>query len=586
MAAPTNVAKILNPHAAALIFNFRDRLGSEITPAQAVDRLDRTIISSLSIVSMRTTKTKGEPAGTFEIVLAPLKNWVSTLTSGSWIVIMMGRRPIQQSDFSSASADLVKMVGRIDSVRANVTANQQTGAMQTSYIVTGQDWGQVFNNMLYVDPLVDDPTQGAIGSATKLNLNSVVVDEDNNATIKSSSRLVRTLVDFWGKPLKNFDQAAQEANIVVSNETTFTLPAALVNFLNLQIGTPNDSQRLTDILDINSGVPDGTKNDNYKAVNDSAGFLNPADLYGVNAIWQILMAHCNPTLNELYCDLRFERDGSPSLSLYHRIRPFVIRDFSDITDEIRQSGESQSEDVFQQIQALLSPFKNIKRTVIPVEEIISIDAGTNWRDKYNFVEIRPAFSDAANISTYLKNKAQVTDRLAFAREGFRPMIATTRQFPLDKDGQLSIKQAGNWKYLLREWHFDTHRLLNGSISFMGQPKHIEVGSNLMLDASILGPSFNQTQQELQNASGKLLVHVESVSHQFSVSQDGARSFTTTVQFVRGIVADQNGNPLGQYAGRLDSDATIITRPQEDNREVIATSSTNDPDTNNLRPIKR
>ena len=27
-----------------------------------------------------------------------------------------------------------------------------------------------------------------------------------------------------------------------------------------------------------------------------------------------------------------------------------------------------------------------------------------------------------------------------------------------------------WKYIFKEWFFDTHKMLNGAVSFMGQDK--------------------------------------------------------------------------------------------------------------------
>src|SRR5271169_1522042 len=93
------------PHAAVLIWNYEDRLGAEDSPdaIEVNTVIGPVLISTVSLMSISTKKSKGEPVGRFEINLAPTKNWVSDLTSGSWMVIMMSQNPITKADIANVN---------------------------------------------------------------------------------------------------------------------------------------------------------------------------------------------------------------------------------------------------------------------------------------------------------------------------------------------------------------------------------------------------------------------------------------------------------------------------------------------------
>ena len=66
-------------------------------------------------------------------------------------MVMMSNKPITEESFIRPDRELVKMVGRIESVRTEVNVDG-TGTRSTRYFVSGQDWGSVLNNTIYIDP--------------------------------------------------------------------------------------------------------------------------------------------------------------------------------------------------------------------------------------------------------------------------------------------------------------------------------------------------------------------------------------------------------------------------------------------------
>ena len=74
-----------------------------------------------------------------------------------------------------------------------------------------------------------------------------------------------------------------------------------------------------------------------------------------------------------------------------------------------------------------------------------------------------------------------------------------------------------------------------------------------------------------------MAHIETVQHSFTVDDGGARSYRTTIQFVRGVVVNGNNEPVGE--GMLDQDATDVDQHADRNQlNTISTSDiNNDPD---------
>jgi hypothetical protein len=154
--------RIKTPHAAVLIWNYVDRIDTptgefDATGVTKLNEIENetkpVIVSTLSCVSIQTNKSKSSPEGSFNLVLAPYKNWTSTLTAGSWCAVLMSNTPITEDDLTRADREKVKMLGRIETVRTETNVDDE-GARHTMYYVSGIDWGSIFSSQLYIDPLI------------------------------------------------------------------------------------------------------------------------------------------------------------------------------------------------------------------------------------------------------------------------------------------------------------------------------------------------------------------------------------------------------------------------------------------------
>jgi hypothetical protein len=568
--------KLTTPHACVIIWNYDDRLGVTPTTTATINTVNQVILDTISCMSIHTSKGKGSPAGSFTVELAPWRDWVSQITAGSWCTILMSNQPITQAQLANADPSYVKMIGKIESVRVDVNVNEE-GARQTRYIVSGTDWGHIFNNVLYIDNLIaaaSDPTNQ--GNTIAIALQKQMFGNGNAPqSFKVADNLV-ALLGIFGASSSGLVEASNAINRLDKSIYDFLIPTQMAQYFNFidGDGNINQSTTLSDLLTLQTGRL--TSYNSYSDTNEAFGFIDPFSLQGTNSFWQILMDNSNPALNEMYNEIEWDQSNQgtvgPSLTIYNRIKPF-----SYLTNPPSNGAET----------SIRSPFTLLKTHMIDNIKVVSVSAGTNWRDKYNFVEVRPLFQDFDILAGWTGQKSQGSDPLAFNREGFRPMIVGTKQFPVDPtnpSGTYDANLLTSWVALLKEWFFDTHKLLNGTIVMTGVTEYIGVGNNILFEVGLISPTMN-----INNAANNsintnyILAHVENVDHSFTVSPDGARSYTTTVQFVRGIVVNKSNNnfiPVG--SGSLDELASTLQNIEYKN--TVNTFSTSDGISDPTHPI--
>lgn len=581
--------RIKTPHAAVIIWNYKDRVSqptgatnSSGTTRQDVDLVEETIVSTVSCISIQTSKSKSQPDGSFNLVLAPNKNWVGAITPGSWCAILMSNEPITKDDLSRANRKKVKMIGKIESVRVQTEA-QADGSRRTLYYVTGVDWGHVMNNVIYIDNLIASPkdpkTQGNYAATA---IRSMLFGKNNSPQSYLVIDNLSSLLTIFGKSVIERKEAKIINRLGGTQIYNLSVPQQVVDYFNFtKISQSNKSKnkkrlysntltkakdgkrrQLNDMISLITGYLKDY--DEYYPSDEAYGYIDPFSLQGTNTFWQILLDNSNPALNEMFCEMRWLDDESLALAVYNRIKPFSYKDY-------KGSGSTIG---------IKSYYQNVRTHLLDEYTIMSINAGTNWRDKYNFIEIRPAFPDFNVIANWTAQKVQLVDPIALDREGFRPYIVSTKQFPGSGGGSIAVdmNKISEWCQLLREWFFDTHRLLNGTVSLIGVNDYIAVGDNIKIDARLINPTPNMNRAMATSASPYLIAHVENISHSFSVGEDGARQYRTTIQFVRGMIVDGDGIAIGDAAVDKYTSTNNSSKTEDDNTvNTIISSGKLDPD---------
>jgi hypothetical protein len=609
-------SKLVTPHAAALIWNYNDRIDSQ-GALSSTHELDQVVIGTSSIISITTSKQKSSPAGQFEIRLAPRFNWVTRITPGSWCAILMSQDKLpnmSKDNIGIASEKSFKMLGRIDSVRGAVEVDQSTGTRQTIFIISGRDWGSVFESLLYIDPILAnsqinaDPVSQAY-SILGLNL---FLSYNKDKKLPSSADLVDTMIKLWGGGATSSASSIAKANTgavtlskpFITTQTQFRLPKEVADFMrqgqsgaslgsNISFEKPaagSTAYNFADLIKTYHGKlkkEDKGSSDAYSRLSESYGLPNVHNFFGQNTFWQLITELSNQALNENITDIRWE-NGAPKFALYHRIRPFV--NDSNFLTKLAATSSSTEKSILAAksvVEQNVSLFKYIKKNIINIEDVVSINFGTNWRDKINFIEVKPTPQLLTDTEIFSKLEGQTYDPIGYERDGFKPLMVDSAFLPYAEGATPQIKDFTYWKYLIREWHFNNHMLLNGSVTFIGQNQYIQVGDNIIIDSRILGNApMNIGDKSAVQGESFILAHVENISHTFSVNQEtGGRSFFTTVQFVRGVITNKDGTPLNLIDGNAIDKYALkpigLTEKGTRNTNTFGSSAESDPDKQKL-----
>lgn len=555
---------IKTPHAAVIVWNYRERISTEGYSYKTVDGsrflgmetvINETIISTLSLISISTSKSKSSPVGTFNLVLAPTRNWTAVLTPGSWCAILMSNEPIVEIDFKEVNATQLKMIGRIDAVRTNVSVDD-SGARSTSYSVQGKDWGSIFENTLYVDPMIQDPSDNVKGQSSlayQLLLNDNL---DSNGDYNNLSVIdnITKILSILGRPL-HVDLTSRLFK--VTHEVT--LPKELVDFLYKE-STSVDFMKLLKTI---TGPLKKEGEDSYDQSKPSMtgiSVLVPSSLIGQHSLWSVIQEHSNHALNEVFAEMRWDIN-KPEFRLYCRIKPFSYT-------EDPASSKTDTD--------MRSMFQNIYSHLLDTEAVMNISAGVNWADKINFLEIKPDYNDSVSGQLF-QDKSQAFQGNndgsdVYSREGFRPLIFPIRQLPFktenEKEG-IDFSILEKWVLLAKEWYFDSHKFLNGTVTLYGSDEYIPVGDNIVFDAELIGVTKNYNSEAEHEDAVFVLAHVESVRNGFSVGSDGTRSFQTTVDFVRGILVNKSKQLIG--SGTIDNVANALSENDSKNSTTVYSS---------------
>lgn len=551
----TQFKTIKKPHAAMVIWNYVERGGHKgLKDKKSYD----TLISTYSIVAISTNKSKSEPAGRFNAVLAPNKNWVSYITPGSWCVILISQDEIRQEEISRANIKSFRFIGRIESVRVQTSVDQD-GTRRTMYFVSGSEWSDVFNSVLHVDNSIREKNNNNDLNEIVLMLRAAIYGNNGAPRLFSTTENLRNLLNILGaNPSGSYKKYEGGINRIAKSVYNFNLPDKLASFLNTgfreQKNDKNQQEKpqyktnvFTELVKLKTGklVKKNQLFSEYDNSAESHGIIDVFSLQGVHSLWEIMLANSNTTINEMFTEIEWIDEQSPVFTLYNRFKPFCI-------EGVVQDNEKTS---------ITSFFQRLPAYYIDPINILSINAGTNWRDKINFIEIKPMLQRLEIVENYVGRYTHAFDSSSFDREGLRPLILGVNQLPINinkpKSKQVVLWEVvQSWANTMKHWYFNTHRMLNGTIEMVGSDRYIPVGANIFFPLEALFTSQNFNTKTVESKwSNYILAHIESVSHSFSVDSDGKRQYRTTINFVRGIVIDAAFRPVGD--GGID----YVNRPQ-------------------------
>lgn len=475
------------------------------------------VIIRNDIVRCNITKNKGESSGAFSLTLKRGKkvvrnqvqnqdiNYLDVIHSGDWIMIYM-KKSGSVTVGSSASTSGLKFVGIVENVRYIEVDDPGRGSPTLQYVVTGRDFGKVFESEIFFNPVVNNQTIQTLLGATFLQDAQKSIKGDNRAVTTgfTPDKVIKNLVSFY---------LGGTVDRLNSNHQTWYVPKSLATVFNPK----NRAKASVSFIDMLStekiGLHKYNANGDARSVEirELPGAALIKSLPSEGTVWSILEFMQNAALNEMYTELSVDKNGNLQPTLVHRQVPFSNRTNAETNPFTANKKYKKS--------TFTDPNKNNDKTffdTLPYTSITSSDirqknVGKSDHERINHVMVVPKIDvNTATIDQLFNTAYNVP---SVQRYGLRSLRTQTAY--ILKTGEGLGKFLQKCVSHLVDWFFLSHHLFNGTIITDGFDSHVELGTNLYI------------------SDVRQLYHIEGYSHTYEIVADGRIIYNTELRVSRG-----------------------------------------------------
>lgn len=446
------------------------------------------------IIRCSVKKDKSSHTGTFSFVLKAGKvgvdsesfsqrqniDYCEAVNPGDWVIIYMGKK----TGPTIGKAN-IKMLGIVETVQLQEIDNPQSGAPTQVYVITGKDFGKVFEAQLYSSPIMASKTGTTLYGADFLS-NSLKAVSGAKGTM-SPDNIMKALVSYY--------YGGAYANTNKEHELWY-IPPSLAAYFGINIQT-KIKPSFIDIFDYQSHV--GLQGANGEVKGTLPGEIVIRTLPTSGTVWDVLSYYSNAAINELFCDLDFS--GSS-------IRPSLV--FRQIPYSVASGNLKVPSTISESQRTFLHALRktSFSSSLIKNKNISKTDA-----ERVNHIVVVPRADTpfpAAYKSTINPTSVQQFGLRSLVVE--TPYAATTQQ-SFDAYCETCVS-------LLTEWFFNSESYYSGTLSIEGLDSHVPVGSNIYLE------DIGQ------------LYHVEGYTHTYEQIKEGNITFITDFSVIRGCALNQ------------------------------------------------
>lgn len=535
---PFKVKRTVDPFMARGILDIESIRNSVPTALSAPLLLDKFTYN------VQVSSNKSQHVGQASIQLfAKTYAILSKVTPGDWIFIWMHndtkvteaiRAALEDGSLAISTGDTLtplntfesglKFVGRVSSVRVNeqVSANGQPSSFAS---ITASSFRE-FDSDIYFNPITSRIGNGnaylfldRLESDVRSFYSEETVEGASASPVRSIDETVQKLVDiFLGRGVPDKVQTPIEEKLVSPNEA-YLVPSEVGRVLGRSFSA-GLIYSYTDILTSIYGIQQypGTPASYTTPAEYFTPLLDPTkklqnilkcaqSLQGVQIyvptpwvgvpVWAALEPYLNKTINEAYTTLRVHPDNTIQPTLVVRQIPF-------------------NSDGFCKDVPTATPFTSLPRWYLPSDYTVSSSLGTSEALRVNYVKVfnQPIFSAIAEREQEEATTNAALDIDDIKRNGlvtYTPTLSMMKSSLAQAPGELQ-----EFTNLVADRMIGGHLRLSGTVQSKGIHLPIAIGDNLYYKDYIM--------------------HIESLTHSFSVSPDGQRTFDTTIQVSNGIPA--------------------------------------------------
>lgn len=488
-----------------------------------LDEQQRLVIRN-DVIRCNISKNKGSSSGTFSLTLKRGKRVINGIVQeedidytrvihpGDWIMIYMKKSGTVNINSTKDESGL-KFLGVIENVRYIELDKPDKGSPRLEYIVTGRDFGKVFENDVYFNPIVNNQTIQSLLGVKFLTDGTSSVKGENRAITKgfTPDKVIKNLISFY---------LGGTVDSLNANNQTWYVPATLGNrFRPASKAKPKVS--FVDILDTTRvGLQKYDRNGNFTSAEALPGAALIKSLPSSGSVWSIMEFMQNAAVNEMYTELVTQPNGDLKPSLILRQYPFSNypeNETNSFTLHKRSPANGGKGSAMQdQISSgqktffVDLPFKRINSSDIKEKNI-----GKSDHERVNHLMIVPKIDS----KTYDLLYGTILNVPSIQRYGLRS-IQTQTSYVLGQGEGIKnfLKRCLN---LLADWFFASHQLFNGTVITEGSDEHVEIGTNLYIEDI------------------KQLYHIEGYTHTYQVLKDRKITYDTEYRVSRGQVFDRS-----------------------------------------------
>lgn len=478
----------------------------------------RIVIVKNDVIRCSITKNKASNSGQFSLTLKRGKeiegqvisstdiNYLEVLHPGDWVMIYLTKTGEVKIGSTQSDSGL-KMLGIVENVRYVEIDDPTTGKPRLEYIVSGKDFGKVFDMDVFFNPIINQQTAASLlGIKFLQDAIGTVKGNDRGTTDQGSDKLspdnvIKKLVSFYLGANNGLDALNK------TNEAWYIPKTLAVNFRPETKSKKSTS--FVDILDISKIGLHKYINGKLSSVDKLPGATFIKALPSTGTVWSILQSLQNSIVNEMYTELVKDSRGNLKPSLILRQVPFSNR-------------KGQETNTFTQAERYNTPIQEIPKDSektyfvdLPRFNIVSSDIkekniGKSDFERINHVVVVPRIDGPDALDIAYQAAVNIP---SIQRYGLRTFQGAT-SYTLDSARNF-LKMCQFCLHLMIDWLFLSHEFYNGTIVIDGTNEHIQLGTNLYIQD--IGQLF----------------HIEGVNHTYEQGADGRITFNTSLTVTRG-----------------------------------------------------
>lgn len=443
-----------------------------------LDTKPRVIVDN-DIVRCSINKNKGTSSGSFSItmkqgfqekggrIVTDKKiNYLNVLHPGDWVFLYMKKNSQVNVDSVKESSGL-KMIGIVENVRYIEVDDPQTGRPRLEYIVTGRDFGKVFDMSIFFNPILSDKTIQTILGAKFLTASKNAVDgaeKEGKEGLPTPDQVLKNVISFYlGGTLAEDNQTNQP----------WYIPKNMANLLGVTQKAKSKGVSFYDILNLDRiGLHKYSK---YKFSEAEAllGRTFIKSLPASGTVWSVLQFLQNAVLNEMFVDLAPDSNGNLKPSITIRQLPFSNKkgigtnstNVFDIDDGSAKDTVQNSEKTY---------YVDLPQLKIKSTDVKQKNIGKSEFERINHLIVVPRV-DTQDFNVGFVSSINIPSVQRYGLKTFQAQTA----YALDQKENF-VKYCEKCINLLQDWFFLSHALYNGTLIIDGVDGFIELGTNVYI----------------------------------------------------------------------------------------------------------